>query len=126
MKVRDLPRAFGWQGPPREYPYEVVTFELATEGDVRFARWRHPGETPKVVTQQSVDALRTFLREGDVAIDIGAHTGDSTLPIALAVGARGLVFALEPNPYVFKVLAATAALNPAKTRIVPLMFAATP
>ena len=52
-----------------------------------------------------MNALRSFLREGDVAIDIGAHTGDSTLPIALAVGVGGTVFALEPNPYVFKVLA---------------------
>jgi FkbM family methyltransferase len=46
--------------------------------------------------------------------------------MALAVGRSGAVFALEPNPYVFKVLAATATLNPAKTRIVPLMFAAMP
>ncbi len=84
----------------------------------QFARWQHPGERPKVVTQQSIDALRAFLREGDVAIDIGAHTGDSTLPIALAVGARGLVLALEPNPYVFKVLEVNAALNPGKTRVI--------
>jgi FkbM family methyltransferase len=126
VKLRDVPRALGWHAPPREYPHDVATFVLPIDGDVRFARWQHPGETPKVVTQQSVDALRTFLREGDVAIDIGAHTGDSTLPIALAVGARGLVFALEPNPYVFKVLAANAALNPEKTRVSPLMFAAMP
>jgi FkbM family methyltransferase len=99
---------------------------LPTDGEVRLARWQHPGEVPKVVTQQSIDALRTFLHEGDVAIDIGAHTGDSTLPIALAVGPRGLVFALEPNPYVFKVLEANASLNPGKARVSPLMFAAMP
>jgi FkbM family methyltransferase len=46
--------------------------------------------------------------------------------MALAVGPRGTVFALEPNPYVFKVLAVNATLNPEKTHIVPLMFAATP
>ena len=124
MKLKDLPRALGWRRSPREYPLEVVTFALPTDGDIQFARWQHPGETAKVVTQESVDALRTFLSEGDVAIDIGAHTGDSTLPIALAVGARGQVFALEPNPYVFKVLAANARLNLEKTRITPLMFAA--
>src|SRR5262249_18456521 len=111
---------------PREYPYEVTTFNLATEGEVQLARWLHPVESPKVVTQENVDALRTFLHEGDVAIDIGAHTGDTTLPIALAVGPGGCGFALEPNPYVFKVLAANATLNPSKTHIVPLMFAATP
>ena len=126
MKARDLPRALGFTARPREYPSEIQTFSLKHVGDVRFARWQHPGETPKSITQESVNALRTFLREGDVAIDIGAHTGDSTMPMALAVGARGAVFALEPNPYVFKVLALNATLNPQKTRIVPLMFAAMP
>jgi FkbM family methyltransferase len=126
VKLRDLPRALGVQPPPREYPYEVETFTLPVDGDVRLARWLHPGEAPKIVTQESVDALRSFLRDGDVALDIGAHTGDSTLPIALAVGPRGLVFALEPNPYVYKVLAVNATLNPEKARISPLMFAAMP
>ena len=36
------------------------------------------------------------------------------------------MFALEPNPYVFKVLALNATLNRSKTDIVPLMFAAMP
>ena len=126
MKLRDLGRAIGLGSAPREYPFEVVTCSLPADGDVQFARWLHPGETPKTVTQDSIDALRSFLREGDVAIDIGAHTGDSTVPMALAVGAGGTVFALEPNPYVFKVLAANAGLNPARTHIVPLMFAAMP
>jgi FkbM family methyltransferase len=126
MKLRDLPRALGFDAAPREFPHVVETFQLPVDGEVRFARWLHPGETPKVVTQESVDSLRSFLRDGDVAIDIGAHTGDSTIPIALAVGPRGSVLALEPNPYVFKVLAVNAGLNPAKTHIVPLMFAAMP
>jgi FkbM family methyltransferase len=125
VKLKDLPHALGWQSPPREYPYEVATFSLPGEGEVRLARWQHPAESPKTITQQSVDGLRTFLRAGDVALDIGAHTGDSAVPMALAVGPTGLVYALEPNPYAFRVLAANAALNPAKTRISPLMFAAT-
>ncbi len=126
MKLRDLPRALGFDSAPREYPHDIQTFVLPKEGEVRFARWLHPGERPKAITQESVDALRVFLRDGDVAIDIGAHTGDSTVPMALAVGPRGSIFALEPNPYVFKVLAVNAALNPSKTHIVPLMFAAMP
>jgi len=36
------------------------------------------------------------------------------------------VFALEPNPHVFKVLELNASLNPESTHIVPLMFAAMP
>ena len=126
MKLKDLPRAFGFGSAPREYGHEILTFPLPGIGDVRFARWLHPGETPKTITRDSVDALRSFLREGDVAVDVGAHTGDSTLPIALAVGASGAVFALEPNPYVFRVLEVNASLNPSAARIVPLMFAAMP
>jgi FkbM family methyltransferase len=126
VKLRDLPRALGREQAPREYSHAVETFVLPTDGAVRLARWLHPAETAKFVTQESVDALRSFLSQGDVAIDIGAHTGDSTIPIALAVGRRGSVFALEPNPYVFKVLAINAGLNPDTTHIVPLMFAAMP
>jgi len=125
VKLKDLPLALGFQRAPREYPIKTDEISLAN-GPIRFARWQHPGERYKTVTQESVDAFRGFLREGDVAIDIGAHTGDSTLPMALAVGAAGTVFALEPNPYVFKVLALNATLNPSRTHIVPLMFAAMP
>ena len=67
-----------------------------------------------------------FFSPGDVAIDIGAHSGDSTIPIALAVGKLGCVLALEPNRYVFAVLKKNSELNTAKTHIIPLMFAATP
>ena len=126
MKLRDVAPALGFRGRPREYGYDVATFVLPKDGEIQLARWRHPGETLKTISQSDVDALRSFLRPGDVAIDIGAHTGDTTVPIALAVGAAGRVLALEPNPYVFKVLAVNAALNPGKTRATPLMFAATP
>jgi FkbM family methyltransferase len=47
------------------------------------------------------------------------------VPMALAVGPSGLVLGVEPNRYVFKILAKNAALNPMLTRIVPLPFAAT-
>lgn len=125
MKLKDLGRALGLRGQTREYPTEVSEAML-DDGPIRFARWLHPSEHVKTVTQASVDTLRHFLNRGDVAIDIGAHTGDSTVPMALAVGVEGTVFALEPNPYVFKVLALNASLNPARTHIVPLMFAAMP
>ena len=125
MKLKDLPRAFGFRGRIREYPTEVSEIALA-QGPVRFARWLHPGERPKTITEESIGALRGFLQSGDVAIDIGAHTGDSTLPLALAAGPSGAVFALEPNPYVFKVLELNASLNPSRAHIVPLPFAAMP
>ena len=38
------------------------------------------------------------LRPGDVAIDIGAHCGRHTIPLAKRVGAAGKVIAVEPLP----------------------------
>jgi FkbM family methyltransferase len=116
----------GFRPRPRTYGHEVQVIELPADGAISYARWLHPGETRKTIRQEEIDELRTFLRPGDVALDIGAHTGDSTLPMALAVGPTGCVLAVEPNPYVFPVLRRNAELNPGKTRILPLPYAATP
>jgi FkbM family methyltransferase len=126
VKLKELPYLLGLQPGPKTYGYKLKTFDLSRDGLVEYAQWLHPNETEKEIQQQCVDALREFLSAGDVAIDIGAHTGDSTIPIALAVGKQGCVLALEPNRYVFEVLQKNAELNPAKTCILPLMFAATP
>jgi len=109
----------------REYGHEVHRFVLERDGAVEYAQWLHPFEKPKTIAQADVDGWRCFLREGDLAVDVGAHTGDTTVPMALACGAQGLVVALEPNPYVFKVLEANASLNRDRARIEPLNFAAT-
>jgi FkbM family methyltransferase len=37
------------------------------------------------------------VKKGDVIIDVGAHIGTYTIPLALQVGANGKVIALEPN-----------------------------
>jgi FkbM family methyltransferase len=108
-----------------EYGFQVNTFELADDGVVEYAQWLHPKESPKPVLQTQVTALRRFIRAGDAVLDIGAHTGDTTIHFALAAGSTGCTLALEPNPYVFKVLAKNASLNRDKTHIVPLNFAAT-
>src|SRR3984885_12812804 len=121
-----MPHFLGLQPGPKTYGFKLKSFELPGDGTVEYAQWLHPRETEKEITQLSIDALRKFLSPGDVAIDIGAHTGDSTIPIALAVGKQGCVLTLEPNRYVFSVLKKNAELNSGKTNIVPLMFAATP
>lgn len=108
-----------------EFKHEVRQFRLAKEGLVEYAQWLHPYETPKVMTQEAVDAVRCYVEPGDFVIDIGAHTGDTTVPMALAVGPTGCTLALEPNPFVFKVLAKNASLNFDKTNIVPQCYAAT-
>jgi FkbM family methyltransferase len=125
MKAREFLHLLGLRPGLRTYPTEVVTFALPVDGDVQYARWLHPGESPKVIRQEAVAELRKFISPGDVAIDIGAHTGDTTIPMALAAGPEGCVLALEPNPYVFRVLEENARLNATRARIVALMFAAT-
>jgi len=126
VKLKELPYLLGLQPGPKTYAHKLKKFDLPSDGIIEYAQWLHPHETEKEITQQSVNDLRKFLSPGDVAIDIGAHTGDSTVPIALAVGKTGCVFALEPNRYVFPVLKKNAELNAATTNIIPLMFAATP
>lgn len=109
----------------RTYGFEIRTFHLPDEGAVQYAQWLHPKDKPKSICQEDVTALRRFVREGDFVIDVGAHSGDTTLPLALAAGRSGCTLALEPNPYVFAVLRQNAGLNQDKTHIVPLDFAAT-
>jgi FkbM family methyltransferase len=108
-----------------EYSTRVRRFELAGEGTIEFAEWLHPKQQPQEFSQEQIDRLRAWVRPGDTVIDIGAHTGDTSVPLALAAGPTGCVFALEPNQHVFKVLAQNAQLNRERTNIVPLPFAAT-
>jgi FkbM family methyltransferase len=108
-----------------EYGYDLKTFHLEDEGKIEYAQWLHPYDQPKIITQNVVDFYKAYSRPGTLVIDIGAHTGDTTLPMALANGVSGTTLGLEPNPYVFKILAKNASLNTDKTNIIPLCFAAT-
>jgi FkbM family methyltransferase len=108
-----------------DYGFQVTTFELEREGKVEYARWLHPYEQPKSITQEMVNFFRQYSVNGGLTIDIGAHTGDTTVPMALAIGQKGTVLALEPNPHVFRILQKNSELNKSKTNIVPLCFAAT-
>ena len=126
MKAKEFVYLLGLKPKPKTYGFVIEAHDLPREGRLDVARWAHPGayRVAPAQLQAVVDQLRRFLRPGDVAIDIGAHAGDTSIPIALAVGPTGVVLALEPNPYVFPVLERNAGLNPAKTTIIPLMFAA--
>ena len=107
----------------QEYPPIIERVDLATDGSIDFANWSNPLVKPFVLTQQTVDFFRKFIKPGDLAIDIGANIGDTTVPMALAAGKSGLTLGFDPNPYVFKILEANATLNKDKTNIVPLRYA---
>jgi FkbM family methyltransferase len=108
-----------------DYGFQIKSFQLQQEGKIEYAQWLHPYEQPKSITQSQVNFFRRFSKSGGLAIDIGAHTGDTTVPMALAIGKKGTVLALEPNPHVFKILQKNSELNKSKTNIIPLCFAAT-
>jgi hypothetical protein len=57
------------------------------------------------------DKLFDVLRSGSVFVDVGAHIGRYSLPIAKLVGENGLVIAVEPNPPAFKSLLMGVKLN---------------
>lgn len=62
-------------------------------------------------SEAEVVLLREFLREGSVAVDVGANIGDLTIPMAEMVGTSGRLFAIEPRPELFNILCANLALN---------------
>ncbi len=124
MKGKEILYLLGFKPKPKTYGSVVERHEVGRFGTIEVACWQHPSAYPVVPSPAEIEELGRYLRPGDAAIDIGAHTGDTTLPVALAVGAEGLVLALEPNPYVFPVLERNAGLNRDRTRIVPLNFAA--
>jgi FkbM family methyltransferase len=111
--------------PFAEFGHQVDEFHLPADGAIRFANWLHPSCERVAMTQSAVNAARKFVSPGDFTIDIGAHTGDTTVPIALAAGRSGCTLALEPNPFVYPVLETNSRLNLEKTNIVPRCFAAT-
>jgi FkbM family methyltransferase len=49
--------------------------------------------------------FQTVLRPGDLAIDVGAHVGKHTVPMAMAVAPLGQVVAVEPIPWAAERLA---------------------
>ena len=119
IRKRRLKRTF------KEYGHKIKSFEIAGLGHVEYAQWLHPFEGPKEVNKSQIDFYREFVKDGDFIVDIGAHTGDTTVPMGLSVGKTGLVVGLEPNQYVFKILEVNAKLNPDLTNIEALNFAAT-
>lgn len=109
----------------KEYGYKINTFHLNGIGKIEYAQWLHPFEDLKQITNSNISYYKNLVKSGQMIIDIGAHTGDTTVPMALAVGKDGLVIGLEPNPYVYKILEINSQINPNHTNIHPLCFAAT-
>lgn len=109
----------------KEYSFRIDSFNIEGFGNVDYAQWLHPFEVPKTITLSNIQFYQRLSKKGGFIIDIGAHAGDTTVPMALAVGKEGAVLGLEPNKYVYKILEENAKLNPETTHIIPACFAAT-
>jgi len=66
------------------------------------------------------DFYSSLLRSGDVCVDVGAHVGRHTFPLAYCVGPRGRVFAFEPIPAIAAQLRAKIEASPSLSSLVEL------
>ena len=111
MKLKEFFYLLGLR--PKARSYGFVVGQQQYEGQtIQYAQWQHPRAYNGEISFDEVDRLKQFLRPGDVAVDIGAHSGDTTVPMAMAVGQTGHVIAFEANKFVFPTLEANSKLNP--------------
>lgn len=78
--------------------------------EFKYSHWEHPWlHEPSLLDVKHCERIGAMARPGTVAIDIGAFTGDTTLPIAANCDR---CYAFEPNPNVLPVLEANVKQNP--------------
>lgn len=73
--------------------------------------------------EKDLGLVRTLVTRGDVAFDIGANFGLYTKVLAECVGEKGQVFAFEPVPHTFDVLANNVRHSHLR-QVTPLPYAA--
>ena len=106
-----------WPYPPPDY--SKVPFTLRVEGMPGIRMYLHPKDsviTPTIVSTGSWEAAETaqFLRTvkpGDTFVDAGANVGYYTIIGSRLVGAKGKVYAFEPEPQSFEMLQRNVRLN---------------
>lgn len=90
----------------------LTKFNAGRWGEVAFHQWEHPLERVKEFLESLLDGWAKWIKPGNVCVDIGAHTGDTAVPMAVVMRGTGRVWAFEPNQHVFGVLALNAMLHP--------------
>ena len=123
MKLKELFYMFGLKPKVKSFGLDIIDITYGDNKTCEWALWKNP-KCPALPRIEDYDILKSFLGSGDFAIDLGAHVGDTTLPIALCVGKRGAVLALEPNPATYRILQANSELNQKTTNIIPINAAA--
>lgn len=73
---------------------------------------------------QTVKLIEENVKEGDIAVDVGASIGVLTMHLARAVGHTGKVYAIEPTKNQFEYLKKNIHINGYDSTIIPLNVAA--
>ena len=73
--------------------------------------------------EERVQLLRSVLQPGDIAVEVGAYIGVTTLALSRAVGSTGAVIAIEAQRLAHQMLCANLALNSMTNVYAPLMAA---
>ena len=98
-------------------PIKGFLFRQVFRGDERrYLGFRnsvaHAAARARLYEPESLKAVSRFVREGDVALDVGASFGVYTAELARRVGRTGEVHAFEPQPAVYEMLIARFRGNP--------------
>jgi FkbM family methyltransferase len=70
------------------------------------AFWRNPN-----AYSEDYEFIHSFLKEGDIYIDIGANVGVTVIPGAKSIGEKGRAIAFEPHPTICSYLRENLELN---------------
>lgn len=73
--------------------------------------------------EERLELLRSILQPGDIAVEVGAYIGITTLALSRAVGQTGAVIAMEAQRLAHQMLCANLALNSVTNVYAPLMAA---
>ena len=99
------------------YGHTITDYNFPGVGEFQYANWDNPLSMGKVITNDQYEYYKQFVKEGDLAVDIGANIGDTTVPMALVAGSKGMVLGFECNPVIFEILAVNEKLNPKLSNI---------
>src|SRR5882762_8210273 len=78
--------------------------------DIRDSQQRHIYYS-RLYEYSYIACLETFIKPGDLFVDVGANIGFYTIWAALRVGPEGRVFSFEPNPLATAFLERNIELN---------------
>lgn len=101
---------FGRRGEPYRIGNQTLRYLPGTR-PIRLRHLNSHNDNNRYDAMQ-VQLLSTQLKEGDTAIDVGAHYGVYTILMAAMCGRTGRVVAFEPDPYARSVLEKNLGLNP--------------